>query len=109
MRGDGANMYSSGYTTSNSDAIFGSALLPRPSNPSDQFGVAVIDILDFLETTKYKTVKILAGVKPDGEDQVWLGSGSYLSNDAITSITLFANSGSFDGSTACSLYGIRSV
>lgn len=108
LRGDGVGVYSN--ATSSQTAIATSfSMLPRPSNPSEQFGAAIIDVLDFAETTKNKTFRILGGSKPGGEDIAFLGSGLWVNTNALTEIKLFANSGGYNTGSRFSLYGIRSV
>ena len=73
------------------------------------FGATVIDILDYTNTNKYKTVRSLTGVDSNGAGIVGLTSGLWQSTSAITSITL--NDG-FGGSnwhqySSFALYGIR--
>ena len=74
---------------------------------SNAFSVAIIDILDYANTNKYKTIRDLGGY--DGNDTngtVRLLSGLWMSTSAVTSITLtppypFAQYSSF------ALYGIK--
>ena len=106
LRGDGAAVSSNGAASQTSVAT-AMAMLPRPSNPTTQFGAAVIDALDVFETTKYTTFRMLGGAKPDGEDQIWLGSGLWMSFNALTEIKLFANSGNFGSNSRFSLYGLK--
>ena len=106
LRGDGAGVYSNAATSQTSVAT-AMAMLPRPSNPTTQFGAAVIDVLDAFSSSKYSTFRILAGAKPDGEDQIWLGSGLWMNTAALTEIKLFANSGNFGSNSRFSLYGLK--
>jgi hypothetical protein len=76
---------------------------------SNTFGASVIDILDYQNTNKYKTVRALSGDDNNGDGRISLGSGLWQSNSAITGITLFPNSGSssFVQYSQFSLYGVR--
>jgi hypothetical protein len=105
LRGDGAGIYSNA-TSSQTSINTALALLPRPSNPSTQYGAAIIDVLDAFETTKYTTIRMLGGAKPDGEDQVWLGSGLWQNTSALTEIKIFANVGNLAAGSRFSLYGV---
>jgi len=72
------------------------------------FGSTVIDILDYANVNKYKTVRTLTGVDSNGAGIVGLTSGLWQSTSAITSITL--NDG-FGGAnwhqySSFALYGI---
>jgi len=64
----------------------------------------IIDILDFNNTSKNKTVRILYGV-PIADYYVGLTSGLFNSTNAVTSIQLFSSSAVLSG--RFSLYGIK--
>ena len=77
--------------------------------------VAVVDILDYTNTSKNKVIRSFEGVEVNGSGVVALNSGALFSTSAITSITL-KNQGN-DGSygfknfltgASLALYGIRS-
>jgi hypothetical protein len=72
------------------------------------FGVAVIDILDYADTSKNKTLRSLTGWDANGSGNVQLFSGARYNTAAITSISLIPGSGTnwIAGSTL-SLYGIK--
>ena len=68
----------------------------------------VIDILDYANTNKYKTVRTLAGQDLNGSGTVWLVSGLWQSTTAITSIVLKTNgAGNFATYSSFALYGIK--
>ena len=73
------------------------------------FGVSVIDILDYKNTNKYKTVRGLSGDDNNGDGRISLGSGLWRNTAAITSIKLFPNGGSssFVQYSTAALYGIK--
>jgi hypothetical protein len=72
------------------------------------FGVAIIDILDYTNTNKYKTVKILSGNDNNGSGTVRFSSGSFFANtNAITSITLTSGGGNIAEFSTFALYGIK--
>ena len=77
------------------------------------FGIGVLDILDYKNTNKFKTVKWLAGVDTNGTvsgfgGRVGMFSGNYRSTSAITSIKFVPNSGSlFTQYSSFALYGIK--
>jgi hypothetical protein len=73
------------------------------------FGVAVIDILDYADTNKYKTVRILSGNDNNGSGTIRFGSGGLFSNtNAVTSITLVSgSSGNWSQYSSFALYGIK--
>lgn len=76
------------------------------SSSSNVFGAGVVDILDFSNTSKNKTVRGLTGNY--GESQIRLTSGAWLSTSAATSITIFsANGANLDTGSRFSLYGLK--
>jgi hypothetical protein len=71
------------------------------------FGVAVIDILDYANTSKYKTVRVLSGNDNNGSGQVGLSSGLWQNTSANSTITLVMSAGNFDTYSQFALYGIK--
>jgi hypothetical protein len=78
-----------------------------PNSPTGSFGASVTDILDFSSTSKFKTIRVLAGVSDSAELEIDLNSGSWQSLNAITSITIQERWGQFAANSRFSLYGIR--
>ena len=68
--------------------------------------VAVIDLLDYQNTNKNKTVRSLYGCDANGSGVVEMTSGFWNSTTAISSLTLTPNSGNFT-SGSFALYGIK--
>lgn len=79
---------------------------PQLSVTSNIFGVAIIDILDYANTNKYKTVRILSGADLNGSGRTNLTSGLWMSTSAITSITVNPG-GNAVQYTSFALYGIK--
>ena len=77
------------------------------SDLANTFGVAVIDILDYANTTKNKTVRTLSGVDLNGSGYAWMSSGAWYNTAAITSIILIPEISSFAQYSRFSLYGIK--
>jgi len=77
---------------------------------ANAFSPGVIDILDFADTSKNTTARILAG-NSGAETTMDLVSGVYLSTSAVTSITVEQQNGASDFVTGSrfSLYGIRAA
>jgi hypothetical protein len=69
----------------------------------------IVDILDYSETTKFKTSRQFAGsYRSSGYyGDIGLGSGNWRSTSAINSLTFFVFSASFATTTRLSLYGIK--
>jgi hypothetical protein len=69
----------------------------------------VIDILDYANTNKFKTVRALTGLNQNGSNDrgIILASNLWRSTAAITSIKLFPSSSVATAYTQFALYGIR--
>lgn len=78
------------------------------SNVTNNFFAGVIDILDYANTNKNKTVRSLTGWDTNSTNgSIHLRSGAWYSTSAITSITIAADAGSFSQYSSFALYGIR--
>jgi hypothetical protein len=74
---------------------------------ADTFGPIIIDILDYKNTNKNKTVRALGGKDINGSGgYVALSSALLTNTSAITSISLEPNAGSFATNSAFQLYGV---
>ena len=72
------------------------------------FGNVVMDILDYKNTNKFKTVRMLGGYDNNGDRQLVLSSGLWRSTSAITSILLYPNVGtSWQQYSQFTLYGVK--
>jgi hypothetical protein len=71
-------------------------------------GSLIIDLVDYADTNKFKTVRALAGLSNGTtQNQVSLISGNYRSTTAVSSLTLSIAAGSFITASRFSLYGIK--
>lgn len=74
-------------------------------------GPVIIDILDYSNTSKFKTIKALTGFDNNGAGEIYFNSTNWRSTSAVTSITLtpFQGNGasSFVANTHFALYGIK--
>jgi len=86
---------------------------PGSTGGSNVFGVAVIDILDYANTNKYKTVRSLSGADLNGTPssvggQLYFSSGNWRSTSAITNIRITPVVGpNFVQYSQFALYGIK--
>ena len=69
------------------------------------FNGGVIDILDYADTNKYKTARILCGADNNSAGEVGIFSGSWRNTAAITSIQI--NLANFTEGSKFALYGIK--
>ena len=106
LQGDGATATASGGT-SLSAAIF--AQTPASTATASVFGAGVIDILDYANTSKYKTFRTLSGFDANtAPGYIGLYSGLWQSTSAINSLTISSNDGSgVLEYTSFALYGIK--
>jgi hypothetical protein len=104
LRGNGSNAaVGSGTSTDRAFAIY-TALV---SGSSSVFGTSIIDILDYANTNKYKTVRSIGGADFNGSGGVGLSSGLWMNTNAINSITFANNNGNWNQYTQFALYGIK--
>lgn len=69
-------------------------------------GVTIIDIHDYAQTDKYKTIRVFSGNERNGSGEIVLWSGLWENTDAITSLD-FTTGGNFTTATQFALYGIK--
>ena len=79
------------------------------SGTADIFTVAVVDILDYANTNKFKTTRSFAGDDLNGSGALVLHSGNWRNTNAITSITMSTASTSFSQFSQFALYGVKSA
>jgi hypothetical protein len=77
------------------------------------FGTSIIDILDYTNTNKFKTVRVLSGNDLNGSvggypGEMYLLSGLWMNTNAVTSIKFVPNSGTlYTQHTKFALYGMK--
>ena len=72
------------------------------------WGSCVIDILDYTNTNKFKTISALGGADGNGSGYVTFASGNWRSTSAITSVSLTPDGGTkFSQYSQFALYGIK--
>ncbi len=78
---------------------------------SNIFGSGIIDILDYANTNKNTTLRVLSGADLNGSGQIRLSSGLWINTAAIDAIRLFDfnGSGDFVQYSHFALYGIKSA
>jgi hypothetical protein len=104
LDGDGATI-TAGAASNYDRSYFGYA---GTSSQTNIFGVSVIDILDYKDTNKFKTVRILTGVDVNGSGgYMEFSSSSWRSTSAITDINIFFSSNNFAQYSQVALYGIK--
>ena len=77
------------------------------NNTANVFSVGVLDILDYTNTNKYTTSRSLNGYDANGSGYAMLYSTAWMNTAAVTSITVFPQSSSFQQYSSIALYGIK--
>lgn len=104
--GDGSGTTADGFATQNY-AYFG--IQPQTTSAVSYYSAVVIDILDYANTSKYKTFRSLMGFDANGSGRVGLFSGSWQSTNAINSIQIYSDnrSANFTQYSSFALYGVK--
>jgi hypothetical protein len=103
LYGNGASTYSDG--TSNNQVTTYNNRLAGGTSTANIFTSYIIDILDYTNTNKNKTVRIIGGTDFNGSGTVGLNSALWLSTAAINRIT-FDIGANFAAGSTIQLYGI---
>jgi len=118
FNGDTGNNYVAHYVSSNgsvsagidgpsTNQIWGPPITGATGN-ANTFGTAIVDILDYANTNKYKTVRQIGGVEANGSGFANFNSGLWISTSAITSVTIREGYGNnFVQYSTFVLYGIK--
>jgi hypothetical protein len=88
--------------------MFG-GLLNYSASVNNIYGASVIDILDYANTNKYKTLRSLSGYDANGSGYVMFLSGLWRSTSAITNIKIYPDNRSYTlrQYSSFALYGIK--
>ena len=102
--GNGSAASADGYA--NTSAAW--ALEVDASGLASTYAASVVDVLDYADTNKYKTVRVLTGYDHNGSGQIILNSNAWRSTSAINRIDVIAaGSGNWATGTSIALYGIK--
>lgn len=101
LYGDGASTASSFYTGYDAWEI---GVCAGASTTSGVFATTIADLLDYSNTAKFKTFKVLTGYDNNGSGFIGIKSGLYRSTNAISSI--YISYPPFKSGTRFDLYGI---
>jgi hypothetical protein len=69
----------------------------------------IVDILDYKDTNKFKTIRAIHGNENNSSGYIGLASGLWRSTSAISSIELRTSSSTFSQYSHFALYGIKSA
>jgi hypothetical protein len=103
----------SSATTSSTYASSELGIIPTNSHTAGVYGVGVLDILDYANTSKYKTMRLLGGIDGntgDTNSRIVLNSSLWQSTAAISELDFFLGAGGGDNFLQYSqiaLFGIK--
>lgn len=106
LQGNGSSASAYGFGTGG----FAGAYLDKAvtGDSATTFGTFIVDLLDYKNTSKFKTMRSLQGYDSNGSGVTTLQSSVWLNTNAITSITIVLNSSStYRVNSRFSLYGLR--
>lgn len=105
LRGNGSTASAGGSQASATPTMFS---INSGGSGSGMFGVAVIDILDYANTNKNKTMRSLTGEDENGGGNIYFRSALFMNTSAVGSIKLIGQAGNnFAQYTSAALYGIK--
>jgi len=83
--------------------------MAQSGSTANAFGNGIMDILDYSNTNKFKTIRSLCGSDLNGSGLIIMNSVSWMSKDPVTNVTLKVSlgSGGFAEYSRISLYGIK--
>jgi hypothetical protein len=96
LEGSGTAASAGGYTSQSAIAM---------PITSSEWGQVIFDFLDYADTNKNKTVRMLGGYDANGSGFIGLTSGSVANTAAITSITIAGDT--WQQYSSFALYGIK--
>ncbi len=105
LSGNGSSASSNAGTN---QAYIGINRIAADGATSSIFGTIIMDILDYSNTNKFKTVRALGGADWNGSGEIYFSSGLWRSTSAISSITMIGgNNNNFKQYSSFALYGIK--
>ena len=103
LTGNGSTATSNGYANE-----AGPVTIPiRMPDTANIFGVIVMDILDYQNTSKFKTIRTLGGADLNGSGSMILSSNLFRSTSAISQLDFDGNGENFAQYSQFALYGIK--
>jgi hypothetical protein len=105
LLGDGSTASANSGTSQNNILV---SRIATTGGSASIFGGILLDILDYDNTSKYKTTRSLGGADQNGSGLIYFNSGLWMNTSAITSITLKPSSTYvFQQYSSFALYGIK--
>ena len=79
------------------------------STGTGTMAVFIADILDYANTSKNKTVRVISGHDQNGSGEIWTTSSLFMSTSAISSVQIIASGTTWTTASTFSLYGIQAA
>jgi len=108
LRGNGSAASAGANTGQNQFYIYNGEM--DSGATANAMGVAIIDLIDYADTSKYKTMRYFTGADANTAStnfHVALGSGVFMDTTAISSIQITSANANFTSTTQFALYGIK--
>ena len=102
--GDGASVAASAGATQTSLNLVN---VTGASATASAFAVGVLDVLDYANTSKYKTLRLLQGWDGNGNGRINFSSGLWMSTSANNAIEFYPSSGNWAQYSSFTLYGVK--
>ena len=107
LQGDGSTASSNAYTGATDGTTMRATDFARNGTTANTFGVTIVDILDYSNTNKYKTIRVIGGTDANGSGKVSIASGNWRSTSAVTSIKFTNQTDNWKQYSSFALYGIK--
>jgi hypothetical protein len=110
LLGNGSTVSASSVQSTGYAGVLSGAVPMSAAGQTSTFGSSIIDILDYANTNKYKTVRALSGDDWNGAGSMVLISGLWMNTAAVSSITLNLPAGystTFTSGSKFALYGVK--
>lgn len=106
LQGNGTAASAQGYSSQTNVQFLASLGLPSATST---FGAVIIDILDYANTNKFKTLRILDGADLNGSGNIELTSGLWQSTSAMTAFSIACDVNSFAQYSQFALYAVKAA
>jgi hypothetical protein len=108
LTADGVNTPTAGAVSSSGYYLLVGNTLENNASYTSMFGAMVVDILDYANTNKNKTVRSIYGHDRNGSGEVGFNSSLWMSTAAVSSVSISIVGGTnFVTNSSFALYGVK--
>jgi len=108
--GDGSGTGNANAVASSTNIELGSGFIGDAIS-SSQFGIGIVDILDYASPFKATTIRMMGGVEFNGAPvyggRAGMGSGYWANTNPVQSIQIYAENGNLTQYSSFALYGVK--